>query len=269
MPFTVKYQPTALNQCLFPDQETADIIHDTAANLTDMNLVLYGPMGTGKSLMAQLIAEELSKDRIATYERFEGATYTTAAKVQDLVKLIEAQNKYVNMLAKRRLYIIEEFDRIDTQNQIAFGYLMSTPDVQFVFTTNHVANIDQRLLSRAHLCHITGGTQKDMLTLTQHVIQTEGVTATDAELNNHVQKAKGNVRDLMNNLEAFVLLKRKKTTRAATAAVPALPVVSQPIVQTAQQPKAPAVVQPTPPASLSVTVTLPQQQTANSTKPTS
>lgn len=109
---------------------------------------------------------------------------------------------------------------------------MTKPNVQFVFTTNHVANIDQRLLSRAHLCHINGGTQKDMLTLAQHVIQTEGVTATDFELNNHVQKAKGNVRDLLNNLEAFVLLQRKKTARSVSAAVPAVSILPmQPTVQ--------------------------------------
>ncbi|ESW61681.1 MAG: hypothetical protein Q27BPR15_05330 [Rhodobacter sp. CACIA14H1] len=222
MPFTVKYQPTALNQCLFPDQATADIIHDIAADLTDMNLVLYGPMGTGKSLMAKLIAEELSNNRVATYERFEGATYTTAAKVHDLVKLIDNQNKYVNVFAKRRLFIIEEFDRVDFPSQIAFGHLMTTPNVQFVFTTNHVANIDQRLLSRAHPCNITGGTQKDMLTLAQHVIQTEGVTATPSQLNSLVQNAKGNVRDLLNDLEAFVLIQRKTTARAVSAAVPAV-----------------------------------------------
>lgn len=218
MPFTVKYQPTALNQCLFPDQATKDIIHDFATNLTDMNLVLYGPMGTGKSLMAQLIAEELNRNRIATYERFEGATYTTAAKAQELVKLIDGQNKFVNIFAQRRLFIIEEFDRIDQSNQIAFGHLMTKPNVQFVLTSNHVLNIDQRLLSRAHLCHITGGTQNDMQTFAQHVLQCEGVTATPSKLDSIVQGAKGNVRDLLNILEDFVLRQRR------TAAVAAPPV---------------------------------------------
>lgn len=225
MPFTVKYQPTALNQCLFPDQATADIIHDIAADLTDMNLVLHGPMGTGKSLMAKLIADELSNNRVATYERFEGATYTTPAKAQSLVNLIDKQNKYVNVFAKRRLFIIEEFDRVDFPSQIAFGHLMTTPNVQFVFTTNHVADIDQRLLSRARLCQITGGTQKDMLTLAQHVIQTEGVIATSPQLNSLVQNSQGNVRDLLNDLEAFVLLQRKKTARAVSAAEPAVSIL--------------------------------------------
>lgn len=223
MPFTVKYQPTALNQCLFPDQTTKDIIHDFASNLTDMNLVLYGPMGTGKSLMAKLIAEELDRNRIATYERFEGATYTTASKAQDLVKQIDGQNKYVNIFAQRRLFIIEEFDRIDQSNQIAFGHLMTKPNVQFVFTSNHVQNIDQRLLSRAHLCHITGGTQNDMLMLAQHVLQSEGVTATPSKLDSIVQNANGNVRDLLTDLEAHVLVQRKSAARTAAVAAPPVP----------------------------------------------
>ena len=45
MPYTEKYQPQSLGQCLFPDQAAEDLIKDFAANFTAANLVLYGPMG--------------------------------------------------------------------------------------------------------------------------------------------------------------------------------------------------------------------------------
>jgi replication-associated recombination protein RarA len=219
MPYTEKYQPQNLGQCLYPDQATEDLIKDFAANATDANLILYGPMGTGKSLMAKLIANELSDSRSAILETFQGALLRTPAKVEAVIDQLERWNRSKNFFANRRLYIIEEFDRVPYDSQLGFGHLMTTPGVQFILTTNAVENIDDRILSRARPCLISGATQQDMLNLAQHVVTSEGVTATQAELEKLTVSSDGNVRDLMLGLEGLVLRKRKQTAHTAASKI--------------------------------------------------
>ncbi len=210
MSYTADYKPQNLNQCLFPNKTTEDIIWDIAGNFTDANLVLHGPMGTGKSLMARLIGDELEKIRAATFHIFQGALLRTPAKVEALIEKLDDWNRTYNAFASRRLYIIEEFDRVHFDSQLGFGHVMTTDDVQFILTTNEVQDIDKRVLSRAQLCHISGATQADMLKLAQDVVAKEGVMATDSELFQVAVSSGGNVRDLMHGLEGLVLRKRRQ-----------------------------------------------------------
>jgi replication-associated recombination protein RarA len=219
MPYTEKYKPQNLGQCLYPDQATEDLIKDFAANATAANLILYGPMGTGKSLMAKLIAEELHKSRAAWPETLQGTRLQTPAKSDAVADRIERISHIYNGFADRRLYIIEEFDLIKLDSQMAFSYLMDTTDVQLILTTNDVNKIDKRIFSRARVCHISGATQQDMLKLAQHVVTSEGVTATQAELQNLTVSSAGNVRDLMLDLEALVLRKRRQLAQTAASQI--------------------------------------------------
>lgn len=216
MSFTAKYKPQNLNQCLYPDKDTEDFIKDVAANVTDANLILYGPMGTGKSLMARLIADELSDSGSATYDTFQGALLRTPGKVETLIEKLDGWNRTYNVFASRRLYIIEEFDRVHLDSQLGFGHMMTTDYIQFILTTNEVLGIDKRILSRARPCLISGAMQADMLKLARHVVSMEGVPATDAELEKVTISSSGNVRDLMHGLEGLVLRKQRQLGQVAS-----------------------------------------------------
>lgn len=231
MPYSEKYQPQNLGQCLYPDQATEDIIKDYAANATASNLILHGPMGTGKSLMAKLIADELLEKRAAWWDRFQGTRLKTSAKLDEVIHSLEKLSYKSCFIGDRRLFIIEEFDQIKLDSQLAFSYLMDTAGMQFIFTTNEVQNIEKRILSRAQVCHISGATQQDMLKLAQHVVSSEGVTATQAELTKLTVSAAGNVRDLMLDLEALVLSKRKQSAQTAASQVITPPNVTAAIAQ--------------------------------------
>lgn len=259
MKFTEKYQPQNLNQCLFPNKHCEGLVKNVAANGTDQNLVLFGPMGTGKSLIAKLIAKQLATTRTVFPEVIEGARLRTASKMDEVLDRIEKQRFLYNVLADRFLFIIEEFDRIPRPNQLEFAHLFTAPGLQFILTTNEVYKIDDRLLSRAQLCEVSGATHQDMEQLVQRVLMDEGVSATPTEVSKLIASVKGNVRDLMNGLEVLVMQKRQ----LQAPAVPQ-PVAPPPAAQAAPQPA----VQPAPPASLAVTVTLPQQQSAPSVQPT-
>jgi replication-associated recombination protein RarA len=232
MPYTEKYQPQNLGQCLYPNQATEDLIKDFAANATDANLILYGPMGTGKSLMAQMIADELCTSRAAWPETLQGTRLQTPAKSDAAADRIERITRVMSYFTDRRLFIIEEFDLIKLESQMAFSYLMDKMEVQMILTTNDVHKIDKRILSRARVCNISGATQQDMLKLAQHVVASEGVTATQAELTKLTVSAAGNVRDLLLDLEVLVLSKRKQSAQTAASQVITPPNVTAAIAQT-------------------------------------
>ncbi len=231
MPYTEKYQPQNLGQCLYPDQATEYLIKDFAANATAANLILYGPMGTGKSLMAKLIAEELHNSRAAWPETLQGTRLQTASKSDAAADRIEQISRVYSYFTDRRLFIIEEFDLIKPDCQMAFSYLMDKTDVQMILTTNDVHKIDKRIFSRARVCNVSGATQQDMLKLARHVVSSEGVTVTQAELTKLTVSAAGNVRDLMLDLEALVLSKRKQSAQTAASQVITPPGVTAAMAQ--------------------------------------
>lgn len=226
MSYTEKYKPQNLSQCLYPDQATEDLILAFASDAISSSLVLYGPMGTGKSLMAQMIADDLHKSQAAWWESFQGSRLQTPAKSDAIAERIEGLSHLANFFTKRRLFIIEEFDMIESDSQMAFSYLMDRAGVQFILTTNEVHKIDQRILSRAQICNISGATQQDMLKLAQQVVTSEGVTATQAELTRLTVAAAGNVRDLMRGLEGLVLRRRLQLAQNSASQVVLPTVVS-------------------------------------------
>lgn len=241
MTFTRKYAPSQLDQCLFPNSAAQTLIQSFVQNLTDQNLVLYGPMGTGKSLMAGFIGKELERRQIASFYTLNGTNMTTAAEAKAEIQLIEDKMRHVLLSSERLLFVIDEFDCVHKQSQLGFARFFERADAQFVLTTNYVEDIDKRILSRAQLCEITGATQQDMMLLAQRVVAAEGVTVTMGELQNRVVRSNGNVRDLLNMLEGLVLQKRAAgavvpVVRPAPAVVSTPTVASAPVVTLSSPP---------------------------------
>lgn len=243
MTFTTKYAPTSLNQCLFPDTATKNLVTSFAGNLTSSNLVLYGPMGTGKSLMASFIGKELDRRQIASFFTLNGTNMSTAADAKAEIALLEKMTILAQFPQERRVFLIDEFDCVHRPSQLGFARFFERADIQFLLTTNHVTDIDERILSRSHLCPVTGATQQDMLLLAQRVVAAEGVIATMDELQNRVVRSNGNVRDLLNMLEGLVLQKRAvgavatSSTAASTPTVASTP--AQPVPQVSSLPAQP------------------------------
>lgn len=227
MKFTTKYVPTSLNQCLFPDTATKNLVTSFAQNLTSSNLVLYGPMGTGKSLMANFIGKELDRGQIAPFYTLNGTNMSTAADAKAEIARIEKITMLVPFPQERRVFLIDEFDCVPRKEQLGFARFFERADIQFVLTTNYVEDIDKRILSRAQLCEITGATQQDMMLLAQQVVAAEGVIATIGELQNRVVRSNGNVRDLLNMLEGLVLQRRAAGAVATPTVVATTPTVQQ------------------------------------------
>lgn len=252
MKFTTKYAPTSLNQCLFPDTATKNLVTSFAQNLTNSSLVLYGPMGTGKSLMASFIGNELRRGHIAPFFTLNGTNMSAAADAKEEIARIEKITMLVPFPQERRVFLIDEFDCVHRPSQLGFARFFERADIQFLLTTNQVTDIDERILSRAQLCSVNGATQQDMLLLAQRVVAAEGVTATMNELQNRVIRSNGNVRDLLNMLEGLVLQKRAAgavATATVVAPTPTLaptPVVAPAPVVTLSPPPAPAVQQASP-----------------------
>lgn len=255
MTFTTKYAPTSLNQCLFPDTATKNLVTSFARNLTSSNLVLYGPMGTGKSLMASFIGKELDRRQIASFFTLNGTNMSTAADAKAEIALLEKMTILAQFPQERRVFLIDEFDCVHRPSQLGFARFFERADIQFLLTTNHVTDIDERILSRSHLCPVTGATQQDMLLLAQRVVAAEGVIATMDELQNRVVCSNGNVRDLLNMLEGLVLQKRASSavptpsTGTPAPAVVSTPTVASAPVLTHSPPPAPPVRQASPVAA--------------------
>ncbi len=255
MKFTTKYAPTSLNQCLFPNTATKNLVTSFAQNFTSSNLVLYGPMGTGKSLMASFIGNELRRGHIAPFFTLNGTNMSTASDAKAEIARIEKITMLVPFPQERRVFLIDEFDCVPRKEQLGFARFFERADIQFLLTTNHVTDIDERILSRSHLCPVTGATQQDMLLLAQQVVAAEGVIATMDELQNRVVCSNGNVRDLLNMLEGLVLQKRAAgavathTVVAPTPTVAPIPVHAPALVVTLSPPPAPTVQQASPVAA--------------------
>jgi len=136
--FWEKYRPKTLKQMILIPR-----IDSIINNGEFDNKILYGTPGTGKSTLANILAEQNSFIKI------------NASMKNGIDVLRDTIDNYIDTLdfsavGNYKVIYLDEFDRATTQLQDALkGYIETHHDrVRFIFTTNHIHKITPELRSR-------------------------------------------------------------------------------------------------------------------------
>lgn len=178
-----KYRPQTLSDFVFANDQVERQIRRFAMGQTTRPLVLYGPFGTGKSTVADLIPKTIEGPKVKI-ERVKAEDLNNSEEVR---KKFFRDRQFDNLFApegQSRHYTVVEEVNFDPK---AKGALRNTLDEMegrdlVIFTTNELNKLDEGLLSRAEVVEIPPAKPERFLLRAQEILKAEGVELDDASV---------------------------------------------------------------------------------------
>ena len=170
--------PTCFKDIAFADDYTREDLADYAnnPNLTG-NIILEGGYGSGKSTIAQIIANERLADSLSVFE-INGEVWS-----DDTLTKITNTYAWATANSSTAVIIINEVDRLkDKQFKLRDFVDKHAQRLLVIMTTNHLANIDGSIVDRSDVYYVRGFTPQKAVGIAQNVLQRHGYTFADVDL---------------------------------------------------------------------------------------
>tara|TARA_B100000780_G_C20989143_1_gene395505 strand:+ start:130 stop:831 length:702 start_codon:yes stop_codon:yes gene_type:complete len=170
--------PTCFKDIAFADDYTREDLADYAdnPNLTG-NIILEGGYGSGKSTIAQIIANERSGDSLSVFE-INGETWS-----DDTLTVIENTYAWATTNGNVAVIIINEVDRLkDKQFKLRDFLDAHTNKLLVIMTTNNLSNIDGSIVDRSDVYYVRGFTPQKAVAVAQNVLQRNEYNFEDSDL---------------------------------------------------------------------------------------
>jgi len=135
-----------------------------------LNLIFYGPAGTGKTTLAKLIVKNLDCDHLYINASDERGIETIRDKVQGFAS--------VASFKPLKVVILDEADFLTIQAQASLRNIIETfsRTTRFIMTCNYVERIIDPLQSRCQVLKIVPPTKKDVAKHLNWILQQESIT---------------------------------------------------------------------------------------------
>jgi putative ATPase len=159
------------------------------------SIILWGPPGTGKTTLAQIIARTTHCEFI----RFSAVL----SGIKE-IKAVMADAERLHRLGRRTILFIDEIHRFNKAQQDAFLPYVERGDIILIGATteNPSFEVIAALLSRSRVYALRGLAAPELVTLLQRALPVVGLEAPDDLLEQIAIYANGDARQAYNTLEA-------------------------------------------------------------------
>lgn len=206
--FNQKYHPEKFSDFVFQNEVTRKRIESYVLGKKRDNILLYGPYGTGKSTIAQIIANETKRNQQTIFDvdidvincaRF-------GVKKAEPIRYGAIERGWSMMGIDYPYAVFDEFDILDTANQDVVRDIMdrNIGRAGFILTTNHLHRIDGAIQSRCDVIEMPSLQPDALLNASQKILRAEGVTIRDEVVLDLVSSSCGNWRSLLRLLQDVV-----------------------------------------------------------------
>lgn len=169
----LKYAPQNLDEVIYPDIVVERTIQGYARGRLEGHVMLYGPNGTGKTTVANLLIKAIGGEHAS----IDNKECDELLSIKDLKHyLYRAGNLAAMTTSKKHFLLFNEFDNFRKGAHklwTALDYCGDT--VMAVFTTNKPMDIDRSLRSRAEILEFPAVSAAAALPRIQHALNNEGV----------------------------------------------------------------------------------------------
>ncbi len=178
-----KYRPKNISEFVFANEQVARQVKRYAEGKALRPLVLYGPNGTGKSTLADLIPKALEDDRVVV-NKVKAEDLNSNAEVRKIFTRSKQFDKMFAPEGQSRNYTVIEEVNFDPRAKGAMRESLDEMEGRdlIIFTTNELDKLDPGLLSRAEVVEVPPVSAERFLTRAQEILKAEGVDLDDASV---------------------------------------------------------------------------------------
>ena len=203
-----KYEPKTLDEIIYPNDgaETAIASFLEKALGGPTNLILYGPYGTGKTKLANLIAKHLNSSEMDHLE-LSGASIKNASELGSRISKFASVYPCFSEGVPYKIVILNEADKIPKSAQFDLRCLMDEYKAMasFYITTNEINDIDGAVRDRCKDICYPGLTSSRMLGFAESILAAEGVSVSPQEmLRKALHGTNGSRRKLFEKLDEII-----------------------------------------------------------------
>ena len=215
-PLAERMRPSNLAEVIGQDNIIGDnkILTEIVKKKEPVNLIFWGPPGTGKTTLARILAKEFEAD-------FIELSAVTAHK-SDVEAVVERAKQNWN-LKIRTLLFVDEIHRFNKAQQDAFLPHVESGLITLIGATteNPSFEIIPALISRSRVIVLKSLDKEAILKILHHVIEIEKVKAriTDEAIELIAELANGDARSALGDLEISLSLSEKVTPELVLEAV--------------------------------------------------
>ncbi|MEY4119932.1 MAG: hypothetical protein RLZZ472_322 [Pseudomonadota bacterium] len=200
-----KYKPTNLAEVVYPNEAVRIRIQAYMSGQIEGNLLLWGPNGTGKTSVADLLPQYISSTSPQVDTDFEAIL-----KRNDLSSYIANSCSVADLCGHKKYFMVfHEFDNAKSNiNEFWTAMDKYSNQMMVIITTNNPMSVHKSLRSRCDEVHFPALSARQVLPRAQKILAAEGVTLPDAQVLHYLTQIEqfGDLRKYFAKLDEILYL---------------------------------------------------------------
>lgn len=196
-PLAYRYRPKTLEEFAGQKNIVGDkgVLKKILIKSRFMNSIFWGPSGTGKTTLAEIVAEQLNY-----YYEYLNAT---KASVNDIKEIAEKAKKRFSIEGKQTILFFDEIHRFNKLQQDSLLHDIEIGNIILIGATteNPYFNLNNALLSRCLMFEFKKLDKEDIFGILKRIREKEEIELSDEVLNYISDIVEGDARQAINFLE--------------------------------------------------------------------
>lgn len=205
MKTSVKYAPKVLGDVIYPNPAVKTRIQAYMSGQLEGNILMWGPNGTGKTTVADLLPHYIGGD--AAF--IETQSFDEILKKEDLRAYIANCCSFAELSDSKYFMVFHEFDNAKANVSKFWTVIEEYADqLMLIITSNDPMNIHKSLRSRCDEIHFPALTARQVLPRALKILAAEGVDVTEKQVLHYLTQIEhfGDFRKYFAKLDEIIYL---------------------------------------------------------------